>query len=79
MKVECIKDDWTPRPPMMRLPMVGRVYTVIGRDRDRTNREGYLLSEIDSGMWRFGVENFRPITDISIFQRLTKVRELEDA
>ena len=86
MKVVCIR-GFLARDEIC--PIVGQVYTV----RDVTNYFGikaYRLHEIinkpkqyaeDFGECSFVASHFRPVTDISAFTKLTKVkeRELEDA
>lgn len=71
------------------VPSPGSVYTIRNIYRSLKGPFGVQLVEIinppvftrQRGMWELGYRaiRFRPVTDISIFERMLKERELEDA
>lgn len=72
-------------------PTIGTIYTVRSHEvfqRSGESLYGYLLEEIRNPInhyiggpreFFFQKKHFRPLTDISALQKLTKVRKLEDA
>jgi hypothetical protein len=89
MRVKCIKSfDVRGRIYQEIIPLVGVTYTVRALMHYPQAGYGYLLEEIRNEPHNyaeafaetiFDTKHFRPVTDISIFTRLTKIRKLEDA
>lgn len=92
MKVECIRADWPNayKHHGCTTPTLGQILTVRWADEDSLRFEE-IMNPDDIPCHHHGTGTssitepsfdrryFRPITDISALQKLTKVRELEDA
>jgi hypothetical protein len=92
MRVVCIRDVKHLAVRGEIVPVVGQVYTVRETLTFLNGTVGYRLAEIKNRvMWYnsidgkvlaeccFDTRNFKRVTDISELQKLTKVRELENA